>query len=138
MRPEASVADYLSNNGGISRYRAPGAPACRCRRGLWRFSTDSDGHTLPRIDVTRSSVRSTGKQRWPPEFWVLPPRQGSAYSALQILTVLRALRFNDYFMSLSFRDIDFGDLWALQDCVRQGNTACMNRRWVSCLRYRGW
>ena len=55
------------------------------------------------------------KTRFPPEFRVLPAEDGSRYSPLQLLAVLRALRYNDYFQSLSFRDVDLGPLWSVHD-----------------------
>ena len=54
------------------------------------------------------------KSRFAPEFRLLPPKSGS-YSALQLLAVLRALRYNDYFNSLSFRDVDLSILYGLED-----------------------
>ncbi|KAK2069222.1 hypothetical protein P8C59_003819 [Phyllachora maydis] len=45
-----------------------------------------------------------------PEFRLLRSEKGEGYSCLQLLAVMRALRFNDYFQSLSFRDVDLGVL----------------------------
>ena len=55
------------------------------------------------------------KTKFPPEFRVLPAKDGSRYTPLQLLAVLRALRYNDYFSSLSFRDVDVGPLWDTRD-----------------------
>ena len=52
------------------------------------------------------------KTKYPPEFRLRPAKNGARYSPLQLLAVLRALRYNDYFNSLSFRDVD---LTVLQD-----------------------
>lgn len=45
-----------------------------------------------------------------PQFCLLKPRGQSQYSAHQLLAVFRALRFNEFFKSISFRDIDFSRL----------------------------
>ncbi|KAI1427060.1 hypothetical protein F5Y12DRAFT_227774 [Xylaria sp. FL1777] len=45
-----------------------------------------------------------------PQFCLLEARDQPQYSALQLLAVFRALRFNDFFKSISFRDIDFSCL----------------------------
>ncbi|OLN81681.1 hypothetical protein CCHL11_05608 [Colletotrichum chlorophyti] len=50
-----------------------------------------------------------------PEFRLLPARESGGYSALQLLAVFKALRFNDYFKALSFRDVDFAPLCGLTD-----------------------
>jgi hypothetical protein len=48
--------------------------------------------------------------KYPPEFQLLPPVAGARYAAHQLLAVFRALRFNDFFKSLSFRGVDFSIL----------------------------
>ncbi|KAK2009819.1 leucine rich repeat protein [Colletotrichum eremochloae] len=50
-----------------------------------------------------------------PEFRLLPAKETGGYSALQLLAVFKALRFNDYFKALSFRDVDFSPLCGLTD-----------------------
>ncbi|KAI1313617.1 hypothetical protein F5Y03DRAFT_103357 [Xylaria venustula] len=45
-----------------------------------------------------------------PQFCLLKARGQPQYSAHQLLAVFRALRFNEFFKSLSFRDIDFSRL----------------------------
>ncbi|KAK1998294.1 leucine rich repeat protein [Colletotrichum falcatum] len=50
-----------------------------------------------------------------PEFRLLPAKEPGGYSALQLLAVFKALRFNDYFKALSFRDVDFSPLCGLTD-----------------------
>jgi len=63
-----------------------------------------------------------------PEFRVIPPRDGAtAYSALQMLAVLRALRYNDFFVSLCFRDVKLSSLWGRYDSQHSGSIAYMNR-----------
>ncbi|KAK3295555.1 uncharacterized protein B0H64DRAFT_441942 [Chaetomium fimeti] len=71
------------------------------------------------------------KTRFAPEFRLLPGKRGS-YSPLQLLAVLRALRYNDYFTSLSFRDIDLSVLYGLQDnTLRKVNVAYLSRTCVA-------
>ncbi|CAK7226026.1 hypothetical protein SBRCBS47491_006086 [Sporothrix bragantina] len=64
-----------------------------------------------------------------PEFRVLPSTKG-AYTDLQLLAVLRALRYNDYFKSLSFFDVDLSSLLDKHDSSRKGNVAYMSRSGV--------
>ncbi|KAL2019532.1 hypothetical protein VTK56DRAFT_9566 [Thermocarpiscus australiensis] len=71
------------------------------------------------------------KTRFAPEFRLLPPKHGS-YSPLQLLAVLRALRYNDYFNSLSFRDVDLSVLHGLSDnTLRKVNVAYLSRTCVA-------
>lgn len=73
------------------------------------------------------------KTKFPPEFRLLPAKDGSRYSALQLLAVLRALRYNDYFTSLSFRGVDLGPLWGLHDqyAMNNGSVAYLSRTGVT-------
>ncbi|KAI0456150.1 RNI-like protein [Xylaria acuta] len=48
--------------------------------------------------------------RHAPQFCLLKPRGQSHYGARQLLAVFRALRFNEFFKSISFRDVDFSSL----------------------------
>ncbi|KAI1104232.1 RNI-like protein [Jackrogersella minutella] len=48
--------------------------------------------------------------RHAPQFCLLPPKEQPKYTAYQLLAIFRALRFNDFFKSLSFHDIDFSSL----------------------------
>lgn len=67
------------------------------------------------------------KTRYAPGFRLLPGRRGP-YSPLQLLAVLRALRYNDYFNSLSFEDVDLSVLYGLQDnTLRKVNVAYLSR-----------
>ncbi|KAI0148473.1 RNI-like protein [Xylariaceae sp. FL1272] len=45
-----------------------------------------------------------------PQFCLLNPKDQSQYSAHQLLAVFRAIRFNDFFKSLSFNNVDFSSL----------------------------
>ncbi|KAL1838019.1 hypothetical protein VTJ49DRAFT_3142 [Mycothermus thermophilus] len=60
-----------------------------------------------------------------PEFRLLPARRGP-YTPRQLLAVLRALRYNDYFASLSFRGVDLSVLWGLKD-TSSGNPPYLSR-----------
>ncbi|KAI1335734.1 RNI-like protein [Xylariaceae sp. FL0016] len=57
--------------------------------------------------------------RYPPEFRLLPPKSQGSYTSHQLLAVFRALRFNDYFKSLSFRDVDFSNLSDAYDNIKR-------------------
>ncbi|KAK4106110.1 RNI-like protein, partial [Parathielavia hyrcaniae] len=71
------------------------------------------------------------KTRFAPEFRLLPGKRGP-YSALQLLAVLRALRYNDYFNSLSFRNVDLSVLYGLRDnTLRKVNVAYLSRTCVA-------
>ncbi|KAI1122868.1 RNI-like protein [Nemania abortiva] len=48
--------------------------------------------------------------RHAPQFCLLKPRGELHYSAHQLLAVFRAIRFNEFFKSISFCDIDFSSL----------------------------
>ncbi len=71
------------------------------------------------------------KTQFAPEFRLRPAKNGSPYSPLQLLAVLRALRYNDYFSSLSFQDIDLSILWNYYDISAKGpDSAYINRTGV--------
>jgi hypothetical protein len=53
--------------------------------------------------------------KYPPEFRLLPSVKKKPYTVQQLLAVFRALRFNDYFKSLSFRGVEFSALAELVD-----------------------
>lgn len=57
------------------------------------------------------------KTAFAPEFRLLPPKQRAPYSNLQLLAVFKALRYNGYFNSVSFRDIDISGLWNKKDDI---------------------
>lgn len=73
------------------------------------------------------------KTKFSPEFRLLPAKDGSKYTTLQLLAVLRALRYNDYFNSLSFKNVDLSSLWGLHDLMAsaKGQVAYMNRSCTS-------
>jgi hypothetical protein len=55
------------------------------------------------------------RTKFAPEFRLLPPRNKSLYTSMQLLAVMRALRYNDYFVSLCFRDVDLSVMWDCYD-----------------------
>lgn len=70
------------------------------------------------------------KTRFAPEFRLLPVKPD--YTARQLLAVLRALRYNDYFNSLSFRDVDLSVLWGLDENeAKKPNVAYLSRSGVT-------
>jgi hypothetical protein len=73
------------------------------------------------------------KAKFSPEFRLLPAKDGSQYTAYQLVAVLRALRYNDYFNSLSFENVDLSPLWGVYDPMAsaKGQVAYMNRSCTS-------
>ncbi|KUI59824.1 NACHT, LRR and PYD domains-containing protein 12 [Cytospora mali] len=65
-----------------------------------------------------------------PEFRLLPPKAGNTYTNLQLLAVMRSLRYNGYFNSISFNGIDLSTLWDKYDFHGKTTLPYMNR---SCL-----
>ncbi|KAI0887205.1 RNI-like protein [Annulohypoxylon maeteangense] len=65
--------------------------------------------------------------RHAPQFTLLAPKGQSSYNAYQLLAVFRALRFNDFFKSLSFRGIDFSSLAGIFD----NTTRLESTTWLS-------
>ena len=57
----------------------------------------------------------TENPKYAPELRLLPPDKAEGYSGSQLLAMFRALRFNDYFKSLSFRGVDFSPLLGKRD-----------------------
>lgn len=70
------------------------------------------------------------KTAYAPEFRLLPPKTGARYANLQLLAVMRSLRYNGYFNSISFRGIDLSGLWEKLDTAGRTPVPYMNR---SCL-----
>lgn len=70
------------------------------------------------------------KTPFAPEFRLRKPKHNGAYTDLQLLAVMRSLRYNGYFHSLSFRGIDLTSLWAKADPMGRTSVAYVNR---SCL-----
>ncbi|ROT38518.1 RNI-like protein [Sodiomyces alkalinus F11] len=58
------------------------------------------------------------KQEYNPEFRLVRPRVAGGYTRFQLLAVFKALRYNDYFQSLSFRGVDFRPLCGWFDSPR--------------------
>lgn len=70
-------------------------------------------------------------EEYSPMFRLLPRKGKGPYTRLQLLAVFRALRFNDFFRSLSFKDVDFCGLWSMDDPQfkgRGGNIISTARR----------
>jgi hypothetical protein len=53
-----------------------------------------------------------------PEFRLLPQRDGRAHTALQLGAVLRALRYQTFFRSISFHNVDISPLSAMKGDLR--------------------
>lgn len=62
-----------------------------------------------------------------PEFRLLPPKAGNTYTNLQLLAVMRSLRFNGYFNSISFNGVDLTGLWDKSDLLGKTSVPYMNR-----------
>lgn len=87
-------------------------------------------------DPVSWKVTWRGGVRYPPEFRLLPPanKTTAKYTAHQLLAVFRALRFNDFFKSLSFRHVDFSALLGVYDNLnRLEPTAWLSRTGKRCL-----
>ncbi|PSR93932.1 hypothetical protein BD289DRAFT_166797 [Coniella lustricola] len=65
-----------------------------------------------------------------PEFCLLPPKTGGSYTNLQLLAVMRSLRYNAYFNSISFKGVDLSGLWDKTDTAGKTPVPYLNR---SCL-----
>lgn len=70
------------------------------------------------------------KTAYAPEFRLLPPKAGGSYANLQLLAVMRSLRYNGYFNSISFAGVDLSGLWEKLDTAGRTPIPYMNR---SCL-----
>ncbi|KAK7703918.1 hypothetical protein SLS64_008864 [Diaporthe eres] len=62
-----------------------------------------------------------------PEFRLLPPKAGNTYTNLQLLAVMRSLRYNGYFNSISFNGVDLTGLWDKTDLQGKPSVPYMNR-----------
>ncbi|KAI1824776.1 RNI-like protein [Xylaria intraflava] len=72
--------------------------------------------------------------RYAPQFCLLKPKHQSCYSSLQLLAVFRALRFNEVFHGISFRDMDFSNLVnKFDNTQRLESTIWLSRTGNSCL-----
>lgn len=70
------------------------------------------------------------KTAYAPEFRLRAPKHKGPYTNLQLLAVMRSLRYNGYFNSISFWGIDLTGLWAKTDPMDRTPVAYVNR---SCL-----
>ncbi|KAK0630580.1 hypothetical protein B0T17DRAFT_507043 [Bombardia bombarda] len=57
----------------------------------------------------------------------------AAYRCASLLAVLRALRYNDYFNSISFRDVDLAALWGIEDNLNEVSNVAYISRTSLCL-----
>ncbi|KAI1176280.1 RNI-like protein [Nemania sp. FL0916] len=72
--------------------------------------------------------------RHAPQFCLLKPKGQLHYSAHQLLAVLRALRFNEFFRSISFRGVDFSSLAKkIDNAQRLEPTIWLSRTGKHCL-----
>lgn len=70
-----------------------------------------------------------------PEFALYPPRYSKKYSLPELLSVMRALRYNELFRSISFRDIDLHSLHGWIESNGAEHVATTTRTGVSLTRY---
>lgn len=66
-----------------------------------------------------------------PEFRLLPPKAGNTYTNLQLLAVMRSLRYNGYFNSISFNGVDLTGLWDKTDLLGKTSIPYMNRSCIA-------
>ncbi|KAG0648572.1 hypothetical protein D0Z07_5145 [Hyphodiscus hymeniophilus] len=66
-----------------------------------------------------------------PEFKLFPPANTVKYSMSELLAIMRALRYNESFHSISFKDIDMHVLHGLHDIYGQEHIAWQNRSGAS-------
>lgn len=70
-----------------------------------------------------------------PEFQLWHPRYSKNYSISELLAVMRALRYNEYFCSISFRDIDLHNLHGTIDVFGNENATLETRSGISLPKY---
>ncbi|PBP15375.1 leucine rich repeat domain-containing protein [Diplocarpon rosae] len=70
-----------------------------------------------------------------PEFWLWPPKYSHKYTLAELLAVMRSLRCNDVFRSISFRDIDLHSLHGTIDGNGAEHAACTTRGGISIEKY---
>lgn len=97
------------NYGGLKRTLDAFLSACHCDPVEWEINW---------------------KTAYAPEFRLRKPKHNGQYTDLQLLAVMRSLRYNGYFNSISFRGIDLTGLWAKRDSIGRTPLAYVNR---SCL-----
>lgn len=96
--------------GSIPAYPPPGEDLGSLKRTLEAYCAAFNCNSV-RWEVNWK----TPEPRYAPELRILPAENPEGYSDLQLLAIFRALRFNDFFKSLSFRDVDFSPLWNRRD-----------------------
>lgn len=69
------------------------------------------------VDSTRILYEIHDKGEDAPVFVLLPPdvRGGKRYTVLELLAILRSLRYNEYFVTISFRDVSLDALHNARD-----------------------
>ncbi|KAE8447422.1 hypothetical protein EG329_010836 [Mollisiaceae sp. DMI_Dod_QoI] len=70
-----------------------------------------------------------------PEFRLRAPRFGKRYSALELLAVFRALRYNEIFKSISFRGLNLHDLHTVYDEAGYEHVATSTRGGLDLQKY---
>jgi hypothetical protein len=66
-----------------------------------------------------------------PEFRLFPPATTPKYSLLELLAIMRALRYNESFHSISFRDINLHSMHGLYDAYGVDHIASSTRSGTS-------
>jgi hypothetical protein len=67
-----------------------------------------------------------------PEFRLFSPANTANYSLLELLAIMRALRYNESFHSISFRDINLHSMHGLYDSYGKDHIASTNRAGMLC------
>src|SRR4051812_7361586 len=62
-----------------------------------------------------------------PEFRLFPPAKTKKYSVHELLAIMRSLRYNESFHSISFRDVDLHCLHGLHDAFGTDHIAWNTR-----------
>lgn len=70
-----------------------------------------------------------------PEFWLWPPKYSKKYTMAELLAVMRSLRYNEQFRSISFRDIDLHSLHGIVDGHGVEYAACTTRAGINIEKY---
>jgi hypothetical protein len=70
-----------------------------------------------------------------PEFGLWPPLYSNKYTFLELLAIMRALRYNEIFGSISFKDIDLHSLHGVLDSNGSEHVANATRSGISIQKY---
>ncbi|SZF04245.1 unnamed protein product [Blumeria hordei] len=70
-----------------------------------------------------------------PEFQLWRPRYSKMYSRAELLAIMRALRYNEFFRSISFKDIDLHSLHGTIDVYGNENATLETRSGISLPKY---